>query len=45
MSRIQDKFNQLKSNNEAALISYIMAGYPSEKATKTVTRHRWRYWN
>ena len=32
MSRIQDKFNQLKSNNEAALISYIMAGYPSEKS-------------
>ena len=38
MSRIQDKFNQLKSNNEAALISYIMAGYPSEKATLSAVR-------
>jgi len=38
MSRIRDKFNQLKSNNEAALISYIMAGYPSEKATLSAVR-------
>ena len=38
MSRIEDKFNQLKSNNEAALISYIMAGYPSEKATLSAVR-------
>ena len=33
MSRIKEKFNQLKSKKETALISYIMAGYPSEKAT------------
>ena len=33
MSRIQEKFNQLKVNNETALVSYIMTGYPSEKAT------------
>ena len=33
MSRIKEKFNQLKLNNESALISYIMVGYPSEKAT------------
>ena len=38
MSRIRDKFNQLRSNNEAALISYIMAGYPSEKATLSAVR-------
>ena len=38
MTRIQEKFNQLKSKNEAALISYIMAGYPSEKATLAAVR-------
>ena len=38
MTRIQEKFNQLKSKNEAALISYIMAGYPSEKATLSTVR-------
>jgi len=38
MTRIQKKFKQLKSNNEAALISYIMAGYPSEKATLSAVR-------
>ena len=38
MTRIQEKFNQLKSKNEAALISYIMAWYPSEKATLAAVR-------
>ena len=38
MSRIKEKFNQLKSNNETALISYIMVGYPSEKATLSAVR-------
>ena len=38
MTRIQEKFNQLKSKNEAALISYIMVGYPSEKATLAAVR-------
>ena len=38
MSRIKEKFNQLKSNRETALISYIMAGYPSEKATLCAVR-------
>ena len=38
MSRIKEKFNQLKSNNESALISYIMVGYPSEKATLSAVR-------
>jgi tryptophan synthase alpha chain len=38
MSRIKEKFNQLKSKNETALISYIMAGYPSEKATLSAVR-------
>ena len=38
MSRIQDKFNQLKSKNETALISYIMAGYPSERTTLAAVR-------
>jgi len=38
MSRIREKFNQLKSNRETALISYIMAGYPSEKATLSAVR-------
>jgi len=38
MSRIKEKFNQLKSNNEIALISYIMVGYPSEKATLSAAK-------
>ena len=38
MSRIKEKFNQLKSNKETALISYIMSGYPSEKATLSAVR-------
>ena len=38
MSRIKEKFNQLRSKKESALISYIMAGYPSEKATLAAVR-------
>jgi tryptophan synthase alpha chain len=38
MSRIKEKFNQLKSNRETALISYIMTGYPSEKTTLSAVR-------
>ena len=38
MSRIQEKFNQLRKNDETALVSYIMAGYPSEKATLSAVR-------
>jgi len=33
MSRIDKKFKELSSKNEKALIAYIMAGYPNEKAT------------
>ena len=38
MSKIKEKFKQLKSKKESALISYIMAGYPSEKATLAAVR-------
>jgi tryptophan synthase alpha chain len=33
MSRIKDKFLELKRKKEKALIAYIMVGYPNEKAT------------
>lgn len=33
MSRIKEKFTELNSRNQKALISYIMAGYPNERAT------------
>jgi len=33
MSKIQNKFSDLRSKNEKALIAYIMVGYPNEKAT------------
>ncbi len=33
MSRIKEKFDELKRKNEKALISYIMLGFPNEKAT------------
>lgn len=33
MSRIQDKFSELKSKNQKAFIAYAMAGYPSDKET------------
>jgi tryptophan synthase alpha chain len=38
MSRIEEKFNQLRSNKETALVSYIMVGYPSEKATLSAVK-------
>lgn len=33
MSRINEKFESLRSKNESALVAYIMAGYPNEKTT------------
>lgn len=33
MSRINNKFLELKKKNEKALIAYIMIGYPNEKTT------------
>jgi tryptophan synthase alpha chain len=33
MSRIKNKFSELKKKKEKALIAYIMVGYPNEKAT------------
>ena len=33
MSRIKNKFLELKQKNEKALIAYIMVGYPNEKST------------
>ncbi len=33
MSRIKNKFLELKQKNEKALIAYIMIGYPNEKST------------
>ena len=33
MTRIQDKFSELRKKKQKALIAYIMAGYPNEKAT------------
>ena len=38
MSRIKEKFNELSSRKEKALVSYIMAGYPSESATLTAVK-------
>ena len=38
MSRIKEKFNELKMKNEKALVSYIMTGYPSENATLLAVR-------
>ncbi|MFB5597787.1 MAG: tryptophan synthase subunit alpha [Nitrosopumilaceae archaeon] len=38
MSRIQNKFKELRSKNEKALIAYIMVGYPNEKATISAIR-------
>lgn len=36
MSKIQKKFEDLKSKKRKALIAYIMAGYPSEKDTELI---------
>jgi len=33
MSKINEKFKELASKNEKALIAYIMVGYPDEKST------------
>ncbi|MFQ5475434.1 MAG: tryptophan synthase subunit alpha [Nitrosopumilus sp.] len=33
MSRIKEKFTELEAKNQKALISYIMVGFPNEKAT------------
>ncbi|HEY5735870.1 MAG TPA: tryptophan synthase subunit alpha [Nitrosopumilus sp.] len=38
MSRIKEKFSELEARNEKALISYIMAGFPNEKATISTIR-------
>jgi len=38
MSKIQDKFKELKSKNEKALISYIMTGFPNENTTLSIVR-------
>ncbi|MGQ0377363.1 MAG: tryptophan synthase subunit alpha [Nitrososphaerota archaeon] len=38
MSRIQDKFKELYSKNEKALIGYLMTGYPNEKDTISAIR-------
>ena len=38
MSKIQDKFKELKSKNEKALISYTMVGFPNENTTLSVVR-------
>ena len=38
MSRIKEKFNELNSKKEKALVSYIMVGYPSENTTLSAIR-------
>ncbi len=38
MSKIKEKFAELKAKNQKALISYIMVGFPSEKATIATVR-------
>ena len=38
MSKIQDKFKELKSKNEKALISYIMTGFPNENTTLSIVK-------
>ena len=38
MSRIENKFSELKRKNEKALIAYIMVGYPNEKTTISTVR-------
>ena len=38
MSRIKEKFEELEKKNEKALISYIMLGFPNEKATISTIR-------
>jgi tryptophan synthase alpha chain len=38
MSRIKNKFQDLESKNQKALIAYIMAGFPNEKGTISAVR-------
>ncbi|MGH1567166.1 MAG: tryptophan synthase subunit alpha [Nitrosopumilus sp.] len=38
MSKIREKFIELKAKNQKALISYIMAGFPDEESTMTTVR-------
>src|SRR2546427_12335847 len=38
MSRIKDKFQELKRKKQKALIAYVVAGYPSEKGTISAVR-------
>ncbi len=38
MNRIKEKFAELESKNQKALISYIMAGFPNQKATMSAVR-------
>ena len=38
MSRIKEKFSELEAKNQKALISYIMAGFPNDRATLSTVR-------
>ena len=38
MSKIKEKFAEMEAGNQKALISYIMAGFPNERATITAVR-------
>jgi len=38
MTRIKEKFVELEAKKEKALIAYIMAGFPNEKATIATVR-------
>jgi tryptophan synthase alpha chain len=38
MTRIKEKFAELQAKNQKALISYIMTGFPNEKATLSTVR-------
>lgn len=38
MSKIKDKFFELKSKNQKALIAYVVAGYPNENGTLSAIR-------
>jgi len=38
MSKIKEKFIELEAKNQKALISYIMVGFPNEKATISIVR-------
>ncbi len=38
MSRIKEKFSELAAKKEKALISYIMAGFPNERATLSAVK-------